>query len=115
MAEKFSFPSDRQPWLDPDTGLITRPWFLFLQNVFSRLGGATGTGNTVLDAQISELQQQVAISDALAPALAEQAKALQVVGRALDDANVLLSMADVPSYELAKRVSDLETLGAFVK
>lgn len=35
-------PSDREPLVDPKTGLITRSWFLFLLWVFQRVGGATG-------------------------------------------------------------------------
>lgn len=43
MSEVFRIPSDRQPFLDPQTGLISRPWFLFLQGIFVRIGGATGS------------------------------------------------------------------------
>lgn len=35
-------PSDREPLVDPKTGLITRSWFLFFTWVFQRVGGATG-------------------------------------------------------------------------
>lgn len=49
MAEIFRIPSDRQPWLDPDSGLISRPWFLFLQGLFIRIGAATGSSSAEQD------------------------------------------------------------------
>lgn len=43
MSEIFRIPSDRQP-LDRDGRVfISRPWFLFLEGLFIRSGGATGT------------------------------------------------------------------------
>jgi hypothetical protein len=35
--------------VDPNTGLITRPWALFFQNVFSVIGRSTGGGGTSAD------------------------------------------------------------------
>jgi uncharacterized membrane protein len=80
--------------------------------VFARQGGALGTGNAVLDALITDLQTQDAMAESLAPALAEQLKATLVL---LNDMNTMQAMADVPNYEVVKRVNDLETVGAFSK
>lgn len=49
MSEIFRIPSDRQPFLDSQTGLVSRPWFLFFQGVFLRIGGATGSSTEVAD------------------------------------------------------------------
>lgn len=49
MAEVFRIPSDRQPWLEPGTNIISRPWFLFLQGLFIRSGGSTGPSSEALD------------------------------------------------------------------
>lgn len=38
----FRIPSDRQPLVVSGTNLIDRVWFLFLQGMFQRIGGATG-------------------------------------------------------------------------
>jgi hypothetical protein len=42
MSEVFRIPSDRQPWDREGKVFISRPWFLFLQGLFTRAGGATG-------------------------------------------------------------------------
>jgi hypothetical protein len=53
MSEIFRIPSDRQP-LDRDGEVfISRPWFLFLQAVFVRIGGSTGTPTEDIDLSIS--------------------------------------------------------------
>lgn len=47
MSETIKLPAARQPVTveDPNTGVTTfsRPWFLFFQLVFQRLGGSTQT------------------------------------------------------------------------
>lgn len=60
-------PSDREPLVDPKTGLITRSWFLFFQWIFQRVGGATGD-------PIDTTEELLAAVDGLlsAPVLAEQ-------------------------------------------
>lgn len=45
MAEPLRFVPPRVPFLDSRTGLITREWYLFLQGMFIRVGGATGEGS----------------------------------------------------------------------
>lgn len=123
MADKFIIPSDRQPWLDPSTGLITRPWFLFLQGMFTRMGGAAGTGSAAFDAAISDLQMQDAMAESFAPALKEQsaaqatALAAQAIALALavNDLGTADAFAGVPNHEIGKRVDDLEIIGAFAK
>lgn len=73
MSEIFRIPSDRQPWLDPESGLISRPWFLFLQGIFSRLGNSTGgsatdddlgpaQGNAEFEAQAMAALQSVGVA-----------------------------------------------------
>jgi len=43
MSDIFRIPSDRQPWLTEGTPFISRPWYLFLQGLFTRSGSSTGT------------------------------------------------------------------------
>lgn len=50
----FQIPSDREPWLDPGTQNISRPWFLFLQYVFQRIGGATSAFTDDISAALAE-------------------------------------------------------------
>lgn len=59
-------PSDREPLVDPKTGIVTRSWFLFFLWVFQRVGGATGD-------PIDTSEELIAAVDGLlsAPALAE--------------------------------------------
>lgn len=42
MSDIFRIPSDRQPWLEPNTPFISRVWYLFLQGIFLRTGSSTG-------------------------------------------------------------------------
>jgi len=38
-------PAPRVPVIDPATGLMSREWFRFLNNVFEQLGGGTGAAS----------------------------------------------------------------------
>jgi len=107
---RFILPVNGQQPLDPRTGAFNRPWYLFFQAVFDRIGGADGTGNAVIDAAISDLRAELATAPDSTAALAsvEQAfnefRAAQTV---IDAAQIAATNA------LAARVSDLETLEAF--
>lgn len=51
MSEGIKFPSARQPVVDvDDRGLqtFTRPWFLFFQQVFERVGGSISASTSDL-------------------------------------------------------------------
>jgi len=48
MSEAIRFVPPRVPFVDTRTGTITREWYLFLQGIFDRVGGATGQGSTDL-------------------------------------------------------------------
>jgi len=51
MSESLKFVPPRVAFTDPRTGMITREWFLFLQGLFIRVGGSTGSSTT--DAAVS--------------------------------------------------------------
>jgi hypothetical protein len=38
-------PAPRVPVVDPATGLMSREWFRFLNNVYEQLGGGTGAAS----------------------------------------------------------------------
>lgn len=40
--EGLRFVPPRVPLVEPKTGIVTREWYLFLQGVFDRIGGAIG-------------------------------------------------------------------------
>lgn len=42
MSEPLRFMPPRVQMVDPKTGMVTREWYLFLQGVFDRIGGANG-------------------------------------------------------------------------
>lgn len=107
---RFILPVNGQVPLDPRTGAFNRPWYLFFQAVFDRIGGADGTGNAVIDAAIDDLRVQVAM-------LPDSTAALAGLERAFVDFRVAQALIDAAqtaaTVALAARVSDLETLGAF--
>ncbi|WP_373031613.1 hypothetical protein [Sulfurovum sp.] len=43
MAVLTTIPSARVPFIDPRTGLISREWFNFFNNLFSATGGGEGS------------------------------------------------------------------------
>lgn len=55
MATALKFIPPRVPLTDPKTGLVSREWYLFLQGMFDRIGGASSTSNTELLAAIEAL------------------------------------------------------------
>lgn len=50
MSGALRFVPPRVALVDARTGLITREWYLFLQGVFERVGGAVGLSTTDVDA-----------------------------------------------------------------
>lgn len=110
MATPFVIPQNAQPPLDPRTGSFNRPWYLFFQAVFERIGSATGTGNTVLDAMISDLQVQLATSPDPTAELAD----LRSDFNAFVSAQALIDAAQTAAtVALTSRVADLEVLDVF--
>jgi len=57
MSESIKFPSIRQPvTMTDDRGVetFTRPWFLFFQQIFERVGGTLGQSTSDLGASLFE-------------------------------------------------------------
>lgn len=54
MAQSLQFVPPRVPLCDLTTGTITREWYLFLQGVYLRVGGATGESTSELNAGMFE-------------------------------------------------------------
>ena len=65
MTEPLRFIEPRVDFLDPRTGKISRQWYLFLQGIYSRVGGAGGFSTDDLalglpdDAGVEELKADV--------------------------------------------------------
>lgn len=106
MAEPFVMPLNSQPVLDA-RGYVTRPWYLFFQAVFRRIGGATGTGNVVLDALISDLQTQAAMQP---DGMAYTKTLFDGLRKELVDFETAQAVVDATQNQ---RLNDLEVLGAF--
>lgn len=101
MTLPFLLPTNAQQPLDPRTGAFNRPWYLFFQAVFERIGGASGTGNVVLDQLIADLQISSAMdADPVAVAFKQ----------AFDDYVVAQAARDAAQNT---RLTDLETLAVF--
>lgn len=60
----LKFVPPRVRFVDPRTGEITREWYLFLQGLFFRAGGATGLSTTDVDAGSFAAMQPAAVGDA---------------------------------------------------
>ena len=54
MTDPLRFVPPRVAFVDPRTGMITREWYLFLQGVFARIGGANGSSSTDIAASLFE-------------------------------------------------------------
>jgi len=54
MSEPLRFVPPRVQFVDPRTGMINREWYLFLQGVFNRIGGATGASTPDIVASLFE-------------------------------------------------------------
>lgn len=105
MAAPFVIPQNAQQPIDPRTGSFNRPWYLFFQAVFDRIGGAGGTGNAALDIALEDIRVQLAVdSDATA--------AVSTLGQRLTTYQATQAATDAAQDV---RLSDLETLGAFAR
>lgn len=54
MTEALQFVPPRVPLTEPNTGIITREWYLFLQGIFIRIGGSIGASTTDLSTSTFE-------------------------------------------------------------
>lgn len=109
MAVPFTLPQNSQPIIDA-RGVVNRPWYLFFQAVFTRIGGSSGTGNAALDALIEDIRTDFA----MAPDATAAVATLETGFIAYQAAQAVINAAqDAATLALAARVSDLETLGAF--
>lgn len=54
MSEPLRFVPPRVAFVDPRSGLITREWYLFLQGVFNRIGGAGGPSTDDISGSLFE-------------------------------------------------------------
>jgi len=57
MTQPIYFAPLRTPFVDLQTGLISREWYLFLQAMFNRVGGASGPST-------DDLAMAIAMNDA---------------------------------------------------
>lgn len=48
-------PKINQPFIDPRSGQISRPWWIWLQQLMARVGGSNGTDLTALEAAVTAL------------------------------------------------------------
>jgi hypothetical protein len=57
MSNAIKFPAERQPATQTDDRgyeTFTRPWLIFFQQLYERVGGATGSGTTGIEASLFE-------------------------------------------------------------
>lgn len=109
MSEALRFVPPRVAFTDPRTGVITREWYLFLQGVFDRVGGATGQSNAELaqgmpdDAGLEEAKATLfAVRDA-----ADQAPLAQLQ-QTIEQLQTELATQRDQLTELAKSVQDIQ-------
>ncbi len=100
----------RVPLVDPETGMISREWYLFLVSVYNVTGGG-GSSETLDDVQkgpiAGELDlhsyQQTVDAILSAPLHADTTKADNLVS------GILVAPPPPESAELEKRIADLES------
>lgn len=54
MSE-VNLPNIREPFIDPRSGQISRPWWIWLQQLMTRIGGSAGTDISALTALVTAL------------------------------------------------------------
>jgi hypothetical protein len=112
MSDPIKLPSPRQPVvdIDPETkvAMFSRPWFLFFQLVFQRIGGSVGTTTDELaPVDSGQLPGSFALSDlAQGPNPDFQGNFIDSV-QALELRAVVGSLQDQVA-ELAKKFNDLQ-------
>lgn len=52
-------PNIREPFIDPRSGQISRPWWIWLQQLMTRVGGTGGTDIAVIEALVRQLIKDV--------------------------------------------------------
>jgi hypothetical protein len=83
MSAALRFVPPRVALVDSRTGLITREWYLFLQGIFERVGGATGLSTTDVDAGSFAAMQPAASDAPMADVLQSMAGAGDAAGEVL--------------------------------
>ena len=86
---KLNNQSLRAPFVDPNTGVIVRPWVTFIEQLISRTGGSDAKTNTELE--LAATQAQATADAAQLTANAAQSDATQ----ALNDISLLASHTPV--------------------
>jgi len=51
----LDLPNIREPFIDPNTGQISRPWWIWVQQLMTRIGGSNATDLTALTALVTAL------------------------------------------------------------
>lgn len=102
MSAALFFAPYRVPLTDPQTGLMSRPWYLFFQSLFNRVGGTGGVSNDDLEQLIGEDLDiggvdQLAIARAIADAQVLGIDPADPVSSAANDALMLLLDRDEAS------------------
>lgn len=128
MTDALKFVPPRVPLVDARTGVIAREWYLFLQGLYIRVGGAVAPNNNELDeylqfdvreADAGELGKRLDDLSTQLSLLPDQSPAVAQLRQITDDLQAIadaLSVQAVAQYaELAKRASDLETLSCFTR
>lgn len=113
-ANPLFFAPYRTPLVDPATGLISRPWYSFLQGIFNRVGGSTGPANDDIELLATE---NLDIADVDALGTAQQLVDSQVNGLEIDtvvaDIQALQSkVADITARLDDESVSEAPTQNA---
>lgn len=88
MANITGIPSQRVPFIDSRTGLMSREWYRYLLNLFELTGAGT-TDVSLLDLQVSPPNQEINLD-----ALVAQS-ALAAMGQQFDDMQSLISTQPV--------------------
>lgn len=114
MTSPLKFPAARQPPVETDPNgnqAFTRPWFLFFQQLFERVGGANGAStadneaSALEDGGNSETQQMVF---RLQQEVAEAPIPLQQLVQAFEDMSAELSAQRDQISELWKELDSMK-------
>lgn len=109
MTDPIYFAPLRVPFVDPETGIISRPWQLLLQGIFNRIGGTNGQStddllqgipNELGAAELLALQSSAADAAGQVPAAIAQSASNDVLAE--------LNQARDQVAELQKRIQDLQ-------
>ena len=62
----------RVPFLDERTGMVSREWYLFFNNSFTRMGGNVALTNVQLESSITEVTNNVFEGNNFVPSIPDQ-------------------------------------------